>query len=107
MLREAVADADVVITTALIPNRPAPILVKQSMIDGMKRGSVIVDLVAENGGNAECTVKDKVVVTPNGVKCVGYTDLPGRMATVSSELFSGNVTKLLVSMEGLWMGMIF
>ena len=60
MLRNAVAEADVVITTALIPNRPAPVLVKAEAVATMRRGSVMVDLAAENGGNIEGTVKDQV-----------------------------------------------
>ena len=62
MLRNAVAEADVVITTALIPNRPAPVLVRAEAVSSMRRGSVMVDLAAENGGNIEGTVKDKATV---------------------------------------------
>ena len=87
MLMAQCADADVIITTALIPNRPAPELVKQEMVDAMRRGSVIVDLAAENGGNAACTQADKAVVTPNGVTCLGYTDLVSRLPTQATAAF--------------------
>jgi len=97
MLLDATASSDVVITTALIPNRPAPILMNDEMIAGMKRGSVIVDLAAENGGNAACTKKDEEVVTANGVKCLGYTDLVSRLPTTASNLFAQNVAKFLLS----------
>merc|ERR1719271_1409458 len=98
MLEEQAREVDVIITTALIPNRPAPKLVKSRMLDVMKRGSVIVDLAAENGGNAECTVKDEAIVTPNGVTCLGYTDLVSRLPTTSSNLFANNVAKFILSM---------
>lgn len=86
-----------IITTALIPNRPAPKLVQQPMVDAMRRGSVIVDLAAEAGGNAVCTVADEAVVTPNGVTCLGYTDLVSRLPTTASSLFGSNVAKFLLS----------
>jgi len=91
-------DADIVITTALIPGRQAPIMIKQYMVDGMKAGSVTVDLAAEAGGNIETTVKDEVITTPNGVTCIGYTDLVSRLATTSSNLYANNQTKFLLSM---------
>ena len=90
-------DADIVVTTALIPNRPAPELIKQEMVDAMRRGSVIVDLAAENGGNAACTQADKAVVTPNGVTCLGYTDLVSRLPTQATAAFGNNVAKFLLS----------
>ena len=91
------SDADIVVTTALIPNRPAPELIKQEMVDAMRRGSVIVDLAAENGGNAACTQADKAVVTPNGVTCLGYTDLVSRLPTQATAAFGNNVAKFLLS----------
>ena len=97
MLRSAVADADVVITTALIPNRPAPVLVKAEAVAAMRRGSVMVDLAAENGGNIEGTVKDQATVTANGVTILGYTDLVSRLSTTASNLFGNNVAKFLLS----------
>ena len=97
MLKGQCEDADVIITTALIPNRPAPILVKADVVANMRRGSVIVDLAAENGGNVEGTQKDKVVTTPNGVTCIGYTDLASRLPATASNLFGNNVAKFLLS----------
>ena len=97
MLRNAVAEADVVITTALIPNRPAPVLVRAEAVATMRRGSVMVDLAAENGGNIEGTVKDKATVTANGVTILGYTDLVSRLPTTASNLFGNNAAKFLLS----------
>ena len=97
MLRSAVAEADVVITTALIPNRPAPVLVGAEAVATMRRGSVMVDLAAENGGNIEGTVKDKATVTANGVTILGYTDLVSRLPTTASNLFGNNAAKFLLS----------
>lgn len=88
---------DVIITTALIPGKPAPLLITQEMIDRMKPGSVIVDLAAEMGGNAAATVPGETIVTANGVTCVGYTDLVSRLPEQSSTLYSNNVTKFLLS----------
>ena len=88
MMMEQAADVDVIITTALIPGRKAPILVNQEMLDIMKPGSVCVDLAAANGGNVAQTVADEVVTTANGVKIVGYTDLPSRLASTASNLVS-------------------
>ena len=89
-------EIDIIITTALIPGKKAPVLITKEMVESMKPGSVIVDLAAEAGGNCETTVPGKVV-DHNGVKCVGYADLPSRLATQSSTLFSNNVTKFLMS----------
>lgn len=88
-------DVDIIITTALIPGRPAPKLITKEMVDSMKAGSVIVDLAAANGGNCEYTVKDEVFVTENGVKIVGYTDMVGRLPTQSSQLYGTNLVNLL------------
>ncbi|EPA0454820.1 Re/Si-specific NAD(P)(+) transhydrogenase subunit alpha [Vibrio fluvialis] len=88
-------DVDIIITTALIPGKPAPKLVTKEMVDSMKPGSVIVDLAAANGGNCEYTVKDEVFVTPNGVKIIGYTDMAGRLPTQSSQLYATNLVNLL------------
>lgn len=90
-------EVDIVITTALIPGKPAPKLITKEMIESMKPGSVIVDLAAEAGGNSELTVKDKIY-EHNGVKIIGYTDLPSRMSGQSSSLYSNNISKLLQSM---------
>lgn len=90
-------DVDIIITTALIPGKPAPKLLTQETIELMKPGSVIVDLAAEAGGNSALTVKDKIHVH-NGVKIIGFTDLPSRMSGQSSSLYSNNISKLMLSM---------
>ncbi len=90
-----VPEIDILITTALIPGRAAPILITAEMVASMKRGSVIVDMAAANGGNVEGTVKGEVVVTANGVTIIGYTDLPGRLAAQASQLFSTNLVNLM------------
>jgi len=92
---EQAKDVDIIITTALIPGRPAPKLVTKEMVDSMKAGSVIVDLAAANGGNCEYTVKDQVVTTENGVKVIGYTDMVGRLPTQSSQLYATNLVNLV------------
>ncbi|MGD8121813.1 Re/Si-specific NAD(P)(+) transhydrogenase subunit alpha [Vibrio sp. TRT 2004] len=91
---EQAKDVDIIITTALIPGRPAPKLITKEMVDSMKAGSVIVDLAAANGGNCEYTVADKVITTANGVKVVGYTDMVGRLPTQSSQLYATNIVNL-------------
>ncbi|MBM7035702.1 Re/Si-specific NAD(P)(+) transhydrogenase subunit alpha [Vibrio ulleungensis] len=92
---EQAKDVDIIITTALIPGRPAPKLITKEMVDSMKAGSVIVDLAAANGGNCEYTVADQVITTSNGVKVVGYTDMVGRLPTQSSQLYATNLVNLL------------
>ncbi|WP_428775669.1 Re/Si-specific NAD(P)(+) transhydrogenase subunit alpha [Vibrio sp.] len=92
---EQAKDVDIIITTALIPGRPAPKLITKAMVDSMKPGSVVVDLAAANGGNCEYTVADKVITTDNGVKIVGYTDMVSRLPTQSSQLFATNIVNLL------------
>lgn len=100
MLLKECARTDVIITTALIPGRKAPVLIYKEHVEAMKRGGVTVDLAAESGGNVETTVKDQVITMPgNGVRCVGYSNMPARIGNVASQLFSGNVSKLLMSME--------
>ena len=96
--REIAPEMDIVITTALIPNREAPKLWLEDMIASMKRGSVIVDLAAERGGNAEGTVPDEKVVTDNGVTIIGYTDFPSRMATQASSLYATNIRHLMTDL---------
>ncbi|MHC6529082.1 Re/Si-specific NAD(P)(+) transhydrogenase subunit alpha [Vibrio proteolyticus] len=88
-------DVDIIITTALIPGKPAPKLITKEMVDSMKAGSVIVDLAAANGGNCEYTQADEVITTDNGVKVVGYTDMVGRLPTQSSQLYATNLVNLL------------
>jgi NAD(P) transhydrogenase subunit alpha len=87
-------EVDVIITTALIPGRPAPRLITGGMVETMKRGSVIVDLAAEQGGNCELTVPGEVVVR-HGVTIIGYTDLPSRLARQSSTMYATNLLRLL------------
>merc|ERR1711953_712765 len=90
-------DVDIVISTALIPGKKAPILIKKYMVDDMKPGSVVVDLAAEAGGNIETITPGEVTVY-NNVTHIGYTDLPSRLPTQASTLYSNNLTKLLLSM---------
>merc|ERR1739844_893515 len=92
-------DVDIVITTALIPGRTAPILIKKYMVDDMKPGSVVVDLASEAGGNIE-TIKPGEVYTYNDVVHIGHTDLPSRLPTQASTLYANNLSKLLLSMAG-------
>jgi NAD(P) transhydrogenase subunit alpha len=96
--RELAPEVDIVITTALIPNREAPELWTEDMVKAMKRGSVIVDLAAEKGGNCKLTVMDEKIVTDNGVTIIGYTDFPSRMATQSSSLYSTNVRHMMTDL---------
>jgi len=86
-------DVDIIITTALIPGKPAPRLITAEMVQSMKPGSVIVDMAAEQGGNCELTVPGQVVVR-NGVTLIGYTDLPSRLAKQSSTLYANNLLRL-------------
>ncbi|GAC57830.1 pyridine nucleotide transhydrogenase alpha subunit [Gordonia hirsuta DSM 44140 = NBRC 16056] len=95
MYDEEARAADIVITTALIPGRPAPKLLTAETVAGMKNGSVIVDMAAANGGNAAGTVTDEKVVTDNGVTILGYTDLAGRLAAQTSQLYGTNIVNLL------------
>lgn len=88
LMLEQASDVDVIITTALIPGRKAPVLVNQEMLNVMKAGSVIVDLAAANGGNVAQTEANKVITTENGVTIIGYTDLPSRLTRTSSQLVS-------------------
>lgn len=96
LFTEQAREVDIIITTALIPGRPAPKLITKSMVEIMKPGSVIVDLAAEAGGNCEKTEPGKLI-THHGVKIIGYTDLPSRLPTQSSTLYSNNITKFLLS----------
>ena len=98
LFREQAKEVDIIITTALIPGRPAPKLIMADMVHSMKDGSVIVDLAAEQGGNCELTEAEKIVKTENGVSIIGYTDLPSRMAAQSSQLYATNLRHLLTDM---------
>ncbi|MSQ52215.1 MAG: Re/Si-specific NAD(P)(+) transhydrogenase subunit alpha [Betaproteobacteria bacterium] len=86
-------EVDIIITTALIPGRPAPRLITAEMVQSMKPGSVIVDMAAEQGGNCELTERDQVVVK-HGVTIIGYTDLPSRLARQASTLYATNLFRL-------------
>lgn len=90
-------EVDIIVTTALIPGKPAPKLITEAMVVSMKSGSVIVDLAAEQGGNCELTEKDKVVVK-HDVTIIGYTDLPSRLANQSSQLYATNLRHLLTDL---------
>ncbi len=93
-----IAKQDIVITTALIPGRPAPKLVSAAMVDSMPPGSIIVDLAAERGGNVELTKPGEVVTTPKGVTIIGYTNWPARLATSASQLYARNLVAFLETM---------
>jgi len=95
MYDEEARAADIVITTALIPGRPAPQLITADTVAAMRPGSVVVDMAAANGGNVAATVADQRVVTDNGVTVLGYTDLAGRLAAQTSQLYGTNVVNLL------------
>ena len=96
--RELAPQMDIVITTALIPGRPAPKLWTADMVALMKPGSVIIDLAAERGGNCDLTVPDEKIVSDNGVTVVGYTDYPSRMAAQASTLYSTNIRHMLTDL---------
>ncbi|CAN0585737.1 unnamed protein product, partial [Laminaria digitata] len=102
LIAEHIKDQDIVITTALIPGRPAPTLVNDDMIASMRSGSVIVDIAAEQGGNVTQTKPGEIAVTANGVKILGEFNLPSRLATDASALYLRNVmnfVELLVDTE--------
>ena len=88
-------DVDIIITTALIPGKPAPRIITADMVASMHPGSVIVDLAAANGGNVEGSEPDEVVVTPNGVTIIGHTDLAGRLPAQASQLYGTNLVNLM------------
>ena len=90
-------DVDIIITTALIPGKPAPKLITGEMVDSMRQGSVVVDLAAEQGGNCDYTRPGEVTVR-NGVTIIGYTDLPSRLATQSSQLYGTNLRHFLTDL---------
>lgn len=90
-------EVDIIVTTAMIPGKPAPKLITKEMIESMKEGSILVDLAAETGGNCELTKPGEIVIH-NGVKIIGYTDFPSRLPGQSSSLYSNNVVKFLQCM---------
>ena len=97
LFAEQAREVDIIITTALVPGKPAPRLITEDMVASMKPGSVIVDLAAEQGGNCELTEPDRVV-RKYGVTLIGYTDLPSRLAAQSSQLYGTNLRHLLSDM---------
>ncbi|MBM4353468.1 MAG: NAD(P)(+) transhydrogenase (Re/Si-specific) subunit alpha, partial [Deltaproteobacteria bacterium] len=99
LFAEQAKEVDIVITTALIPGRPAPKLWERRAVENMKPGSVVIDMAAEQGGNCELTEPGKVVVH-NGVKIVGHTDYPSRLPTTASELYGNCLLNLLTDMGG-------
>ncbi len=105
--RELAPDMDIVITTALIPGRPAPKLWLADMVAAMKPGSVVVDLASERGGNCDLTVMDQKIVSDNGVTVVGYSDFPSRMAAQASTLYSNNIKNMLTDLTPKKDGVIF
>ncbi|MCQ0969986.1 Re/Si-specific NAD(P)(+) transhydrogenase subunit alpha [Paracoccus sp. TK19116] len=96
--RELAPQMDVVITTALIPGRDAPVLWTKDMVEAMKPGSVIVDLAAEKGGNCELTQADQRIVSDNGVIIIGYTDFASRMGAQASELYGNNIRHFMADL---------
>jgi NAD(P) transhydrogenase subunit alpha len=92
---EQCRDVDIIITTALIPGKPAPRLITADMVASMRPGSVLVDLAAANGGNIEGTIPGEITTTDNGVTIIGYTDLPGRLPAQASQLYGTNLVNLL------------
>lgn len=97
LFAEQAKEVDIIITTALIPGKPAPKLITADMVKVMKPGSVIVDLASERGGNCELTEPGRVV-EKHGVRLIGYTDLPSRMAKVSSDLYATNLVHLMTEL---------
>lgn len=95
LVKEHIAKQDIVITTALIPGRAAPILVTEEMVAGMKAGSVIIDMAVSAGGNCPLSKPDKIIETKNGVKILGCTNLPGSLAADASALYAKNLLNLL------------
>lgn len=94
LFAEQAKEVDIIVTTALIPGKPAPRLITREIADNMKPGSVIVDMASATGGNCEYTVPDQMIVTDSGIKVIGYNDLPGRLPTQSSEMYATNLVNL-------------
>jgi NAD(P) transhydrogenase subunit alpha len=92
-------DVDIIITTALVPGKPAPVLITEDMVRSMRQGSVIVDMAAESGGNCSLTQPGQVI-EQHGVTIIGYVDLPSRLAPTASQLYGSNLTHLLADMGG-------
>jgi len=99
LFRKQCKEVDIIITTALIPGKKAPLLITRDMVDSMRAGSIVVDLAAEQGGNCEYTQPDRAVEV-HGITIIGYTDLTSRLATHASQFFGTNVVNLLSDMGG-------
>ena len=99
LFAEQARDVDIIISTALVPSKGAPVLITEEMVSSMRQGSVIVDLAAEAGGNCAIT-RPGEVVTQYGVTVIGYVDLPSRLAPTASQLYGSNLTHLLADMGG-------
>lgn len=97
-IADVIKNADIVISTALIPGKPAPELITEAMVASMKSGSVIVDLAAANGGNCKQTKKDDVVRTANGVTIIGFTNMPSRAASDASPLYARNLQTFVMTL---------
>ena len=95
LMASTVAKNDLVICTALVQGRRAPVIVSQAMVDSMRAGSVVVDLAAEAGGNCAATVPGEAITTPNGVRVLGYRNWPGRISVASSSLYARNLLTFL------------
>ncbi len=97
LMATTVAKADVIICTALAMGRKAPVIVTNAMVASMRAGSVIVDIASDAGGNCEATVPGEMVVTPNGVRVLGWQNWPGRIPVAASNLFSRNLLTFLTT----------
>lgn len=95
VVAEHIKKQDIVVTTALIPGRPAPKLITKEMVASMQAGAVVVDLAVEAGGNCEMSEPGKTITTPNGVKIIGIFNLPGRLAQTASDLYAKNLLNFL------------
>jgi NAD(P) transhydrogenase subunit alpha len=95
LIASRVGEADAIITTALIPGRPAPRLISAEMVKSMRPGSVIVDMAAEMGGNCELTEAGKEIVTDNGVRIIGFTNLPATMPASATQMYAKNIQTLI------------
>lgn len=97
LMATTVAKNDMIICTALVQGRRAPVIVNQAMVDSMKPGSVVVDLASDNGGNCAATVPGEAIVTPGGVKVLGYRNWPGRISVAASNLYARNLLTFLTT----------
>jgi NAD(P) transhydrogenase subunit alpha len=101
LVSEHIASQDIVVTTALIPGRPAPRLVSMTQVAAMRPGSVVVDLAVEQGGNVEGARAEEIVVTPGGVAILGFANLPARVAADASALYSRNLEAFVRHLTGV------